>query len=399
MKNISIALLAASVAGASGLPGILLEGGGWTGSPSARALAMGRAEFMDASAIGSLTNPAAASLAAGGLAVQLSGGLDMLVERRTRTVYDSFGSSIGEAEHAFNRSSPLVPGAVAATLSGVGGMPDGLSLAFGWVERASFAYVYDRTVTNDYYVTIGQEELSCGGFAAEACASASLEVSDAVTVGIGGGWLHGFRDVEWDVSWVDPSVPDIGEETSSDLSGFTGRISVALSPREDLGVDFGAEKTLSASWDGDTGGDLSLPPRLRLGFSWLPGNALRTRFTAEGSYYAASNAEFDGADMGLRDGWSVSTGIENLIPRGPACRFGFRYDRSPVSRALDTASFTGGMGFELGEWAFDAGACFTPSSWDQQDLPGLVSFDDGDSLRVEETGTMLMLSASRAFEL
>lgn len=360
---------------------------------------MGRAEFMDFSAIGSLSNPASASFAAEGLGVQFSGGLDMLVEKRTRTVYDSFGSSIGEAEHSFNRSSTFVPGAVAATLSGVGGMPEGLSLAFGWVERASFVYGYDRTVTNDYYVTIGQEELSCGGFAAEACASAALAVSDALTVGIGGGWLHGSRDVAWDVTWVDPSVPDTSEETSSDLEGFTGRISVALSPREDLGVDIGIEKALTASWEGDEEGDLSLPPRVRLGFSWLPGNALRTRFTAEGSYYAASNAEYDGAEMGLRDGWSVSTGVENLIPGGPACRFGFRYDRSPVSRALDTASFTGGMGFRLGDWALDAGACFSPSSWDQQDLPGLVSFDEGDSLRIEETGTMLMLSASRAFEL
>lgn len=399
MKNISIALLAASAAGASGLPGILLADGCWTGSPSARALAMGRAEFMDCSAIGSLTNPASASSAAGGVGVQLSGSLDMLVERRTRTVYDSFGSSIGEAEHSFDRSSPLLPGAFAATVSGIGGMPEGLSLALGWVERASFEYGYDRTVTNDYYVTIGHEELSCGGFAAEACASAALAVSDVLTVGIGGGWLHGSRDVEWDVTWVDPSVPDTDDETSSDLSGFTGRISAALSPREDLGVSIGAEKTLSASWSGDVEGDLSLPPRMRLGFSWLPGNALRTRFIAEGSYYAASNAEFDGADMGLRDGWSVSTGVENLIPRGPACRFGFRYDRSPVSRALDSVSFTGGMGFDLGGWALDAGACFTPSSWDQQDLPGLVSFDEGDSLRIEETGTVLMLSASRAFEL
>lgn len=399
MKQIMSVVLMSQAALAAGLPGILLGDGGWSGAVGARAFAMGGIELMDASALGSLTNPAAAASAGPGITVQLAGGMDMLVEQRTRTVYDSFGSSIGEAEHAFNRSSPLVPGGLALTLSRAGGMPDALSVALGWVERASFGYGYDRTVTNDYYVTTGVEELEIEGCVGEVCASAALAFSDAVTVGLGGGWLSGNRDIRWTRNWVDPTIPDTDEASSADLSGMVGRASLIVTPRDDLSVSLGVEKAMSVSWTGDSGGDLELPPRIRAGAVWLPGNALRSRFVAEMSYYAASGAEFDGTDMGMRDCWSACAGLENLIPGGPACRFGFRYDRSPIARALDSVSFTGGLGFSLAGMDLDAGASFTPGSWDQQDIPLLPSFVDGDSLGVEETVTALRISASRAFSL
>jgi len=399
MKQILSVVLISQAAFAAGLPGILLGDGEWSGAVGARAFAMGGVELMDASALGSLTNPAAAASAGPGITVQLAGGMDVLVEKRTRTVYDSFESSIGEAEHAFNRSSPLIPGGLALTLSRTGGMPDALSIALGWVERASFGYSYDRTIRNDYYVTTGEERLEIDGCVGEACASAAMTFSDLVTVGLGGGWLSGSRDTRWTRNWIDPSIPDTDEASSSDLSGMVGRASVVVSPREDLSVSLGVEKAMSVSWTGDSSGDLELPPRIRAGAEWLPGNALRSRFVAEVSYYAASGAEFDGSDMGMRDCWSACAGLEKHIPGGPACRFGFRYDKSPVSRALDSVSFTGGMGFSVAGMRLDAGASFTPRCWDQQDIPLLPSFADDDTLGVEETVTALRISASRAFSL
>lgn len=388
-----------SAACAAGLPETLLAGGYWNGPVSARATGMGVMEFMDFSVLGSLTNPATASLSGPGLGLQLAGGMDLSVEKRTRTVYDEFGSSIGEAEHAFNSGADLIPGGLGLSLSGAGGLPGNLFLALGWMERESFGYGYDRTVTDDYYVTVGREELSAEGFLGEICASAALAVSDMVAVGIGGGWLDGYRDTRWTRTWVDPTIPETDDAAESEISGMVGRASVMVTPFRSLRVCLGAEKAMSMAWTGDIDGDVSLPPRLRLGALWLPGNILRTRFSTEMTWYAASGAEFDGSDMGLRDCWSASAGVENLIPGGPACRFGFRYDKSPLSRVLDSVSFTGGLGFELDGWALDAGACFTPRSWDQQDLPDMVSFTTGDSLRVEETRTMLRMSASRAFSL
>lgn len=374
---------------------------GTPGSPvTARSLAMGRSEFMDPSPLGALANPSAAASAGAGLALCASAGLDMGVEKRTRTVYDSFGSSIGEAEHSFNRRSDLLPGGVAASLSGIDGMPRGLGLAAGWRVQTGFGYEWDREVRNEYYALLGSEALSVSGSAGELCASASFSPFDALSLGLGAGWLSCTREESWRQTWVDESVPDVLETQESDLEIVTLRAAFTARPSRRVAASAGIEAALSAGWSGDSDGPLDLPPLARAGIVWMPGNALRSVFTAELSYRAMSGARFDGADMGLGDSWSASAGVENSLPGGgPECRFGFRYDRSPIARGLDCVSVTAGLGFDLSGWALDAGGLFSPRTWEQVEVGSLPSFTEGDSLSVEETGTVLLLSLSRRISL
>lgn len=367
---------------------------------TARSLAMGRSEFMDPSPMGALANPSTAASAGAGLTLSASGGLDLGVEKRTRTVYDSFGSSIGEAEHSFDRTTGFLPGGMAAALSGLDGMPRGLGLAAGWRVQASFGYDWDREVRSEYYALLGSEALSISGTAGELCASASFSPLDAVSLGLGAGWLSCKREESWRQVWVDESVPDVLETQESDLEVVTVRAAVTARPSRRVAASAGFEAPLSAGWSGDADGPLDLPPLARAGFLWIPGNALRSTFTAEFSYRAMSGARFDGADMGLRDSWSASAGVENSLPGGgPECRFGFRYDRSPIARGLDCVSVTAGLGFDLDGWAVDAGGLFSPRTWEQVDVGSLPSFSDDDSLAVEETETILLLSLSRRISL
>ncbi len=385
---------------AAGLPETFLSTGGWAPSGGGAALSTGRAGFMDPTALGALSNPAALLLVGPGLSTGLSGALELETEKRTRTVYDEFGSSIGEAEHAFNRTVRLLPAGIAASLSEVSWLPPGLALGLGFRARGSFDYDYDRTINNDYYVPVGFEELTSSGMLGEIGLAAAFRVSGLLGVGVGGGLLSGSRDFTWSRDWIDPGITDEEVSESAELSGFAGRLSILLEPSPRLTVCAGAEQILSLGWSGGFEGDYDLPPEVSLGASWLPGNALRSRFTAEVAYRAMSGAELDGVDMGMDDAWHASAGIENHIPGGPVCRFGFRYDRSPVDRALNAASFTAGMGFTLPDgWTLDAGGSFTPRSWDQQDLPAMLSLDAGDSLMIEETRTTIVISASRAFSL
>jgi hypothetical protein len=354
---------------------------------------------MDVSVLGTLSNPALGCEAGEGLGIGISGGLDLAVEKRTRTVYDEFGGSMGEAEHSFDRSAMPVAGGAGVTASGLGGLPEQLSLSAGIVPYSTFEYGYDRVLNNDYYVQVGSEAYEVSGSVARICLSAAFRVSDAVGFGIGGGLLTGSRETSWELDWVDPTLPDESDSTSSDLEGFDCRGSVLVRASERLILSAGAGKAVAMTWSGDVEGDMDMPPEFFAGAAWMPGNGLRTRVAAEAGFMAASGAELDGQDMGLRDCWTAAAGVRNTLPGGPDLMFGFRYEKSPVAGSLDAVSFTGGLGFEAGGWSFDAGASFTPRLWDQQDLDPLPSLPSGDSLAVEEGRTVLLVSATRSFSL
>lgn len=389
------ALIAAAALG--GLPedAFLTGSDSWAGG--AAALSCGGSEFLDFTPLGFLVNPALASSQAPGYRIEASGGMLVSFEKRTRTVYDSFGSSIGEAEHSFNSGADLVPGGIAVSASGTAWLPEGMSVAAGLRLPASFSYDYERIVRNEYYVVTGTDELSISGGVSEFCGAAAFTPAADVSFGLSGGLISGSRDSRWQQDRVDPSEDDVLLTESSELEGFIVRGSVSGCPDERVRLCLGAEKRMSMEWNGSTDGSLDLPILIRGAAGVLPGNRLQTRFSAEVRYSATSGAEFAGSDMGLRDSWRASAGIENTIPNGPICRFGFSYERSPLASSLDGMSITAGLGFRVADWRLDLGGSFSPRRWDQLSLPPLQSFDAGDSLTVEESGTVLVLSFGRAF--
>jgi hypothetical protein len=215
-----------------------------------------------------------------------------------------------------------------------------------------------------------------------------------VTLGLGGGWITGSREMVWEQTWVDPSQPDVETTTDQDISGFAARGSALF----DLGrvrLTAGAEAVLSYEIDGDSAMSVDLPPTIRAGAVYVPGNRLLSSFVAEAYYATMSDAEIEGQPLYDRDAWGLAAGVENHLPGGPKGRFGFRYDASPIDRSLDATTFTAGLGFEAGPWNIDLGGSFTPQRWRQTDVPGLPSFTAGDSLQVEENSTRVMLSVSR----
>lgn len=389
------ALVAAAALG--GLPEDALFTGSESWAGGAAALACGESEFLDPSALGLLVNPALAAALAPGIRVEASGGMLVSFEKRTRTVYDSFGSSIGEAEHSFNRGADLLPGGLAVSASGASWLPEGMTVAAGLRIPRSFAYGYDRTVRNEYYVMTGTEELSISGSVSEICGAVAFTPSPKVSFGLSGGLVSGSRDMRWEQQWIDPTEDDALVNESADLSGMIVRGSVLGSPDERVQFCLGAEKHLSLGWAGDTDGSLDLPVLLRAGAGILPGNTLRTRFVAEVRYSRTSGAQFAGADMGLRDSWKASAGIENTLPGGPVCRFGFAYERSALAASLDGMALTAGLGFRVSGCRLDIGGSFSPRRWEQLSLPAIQSLDPGDSLTVEESGTLLVISVGRAF--
>jgi len=390
---------------AAGLISLLAVSGGlpevsWLGSPypagTARSLGMGETGFVESSALGALANPAVLGMADEGIRIDMSGSTLFTMEKRTRKVYDSFGSSIGESEYSFDQNLFFEPGGVAVSIRNVGGLPSSFALAAGWRAAGTFHYGWNRTVRDDNYVKTGEEDLEVTGIVSEFVLSTAFMPSDLLCIGLGGGYLTGTRRSDWEKTYVDPTTPDEVQHDRTDFSGMAVRGGLLLAPLERLSVSLTAEKTLSfTASDGSGEVDVSLPLTLLGGAVYVPGNRLRSTFAA-GFYWENGNStEIDGEDAGLDNSWGFHAGVENHLPGGPAVRAGFAFDRSPLARALDRMTFTVGMGFRISSWELDLGAGFSPVRWGQTEIPGLISFPSGDSLWIEENETRIMISIGR----
>jgi len=394
-----------------GLPEVM-----WLGDPveaaSAAAHGMGDSQFMQQSPLGILNNPALLGISAEGLGLELSAGTEFFVEKRTRLVYDSFESSIGESEIAFNKGIGFFPGGAAVSARGIGGFPESIAFAAGWRVPSTFGYEYGRIVRNASYVKTGEEQLSVSGLLSEFDLAVAFMPTERLTFGLSGGYITGSRDVDWTVTHVDPSIEGEASSRKESISGLVTRGSLlfALSSRVYLGA--GLEYPMALSVSPDTTGDpvdwntlsdqdydLDRPMEVRLGALYIPGNILRSRVTGEFYWSNDGSLEFEEQSLGLSNSWGVRAGVENTLPGGPVARFGFSYDRSPIDSELDRMGFTAGMGFAYDEWNIDLGASFSPDRWKQTQIPGLPSFSAGDSLTVEETATRVMISLSRSFDL
>ena len=409
--NIIAAGIVSLLALTAGLPEVMWLGE--TGTPgSASALGMGNCGFLDVSALGVLENPALLAIAEEGLQVEIAAGLDYFVEKRTRRVYDVFGSSIGESEYAFNKNLVFVPGGAAVAFRNIAGLPEAFSFAAGWRVPSTFTYSYGRTVRDDSYVKTGEENLDISGIRNEFDLAVAFSPSEFLSFGFAGGYITGSRDVTWEVTHVDPSQEGILARREETVSGIVTRGSILFIPDRrvfisaaleyPMPLSFSPEETGDpVSWNtfSDTDYDLDIPMIVRFGSIYIPGNSLRSVFKGEFYWSPDGSMEYEDENLGLFNSWGVHAGVENTLPGGPVARFGFGYDRSPISSALDRMSFTAGMGFHIGDWNLDMGASFSPDRWKQTEISGLPSFTSGDSLTIEETDTRLMFSISRVFDI
>lgn len=411
MSIIAAGIVSLLMTVSAGLPEVMWLGDP-AGSSSAVSLGMGDCGFMEVSALGILENPALLGIADHGLQVEFSAGMDFFVEKRTRRVYDQFESSIGESEIAFNKGIKFFPGGAAVAVRSIAGFPEYIAFAAGWRVPAIYGYSYERTVRDAAYVKIGEEKLDISGLNNEFNLVVSFIPSEVFSFGLAGGYVTGSRDVTWEVSHVDPTLDSTRAHRRESVSGIVTRGSILFVPDRRVFVSAALEYPMSLSVSPETDGDsvtwnvlsetdydLDMPMTLRLGSIYIPGNRLRSRFIGEFYWSSDGSLEFEKENLGLKNSWGINAGVENTLPGGPVARFGFGYNRSPVSSALDRMSFTAGMGFNIGEWNLDLGASFSPDRWRQTEIAGLPSFVSGDSLTVEETDTRVMFSISRVFDL
>jgi len=366
-----------------GLPEVMWLGG-WNPAGSAATSGMGGGLFMDRSALGALENPAYAVLS--GKRADLSGVVFHTRESRTRMVYDSFGGVVGESEQAFNQGTGVFPGAAAGSYGG-----ENWGVAAGVRAIGRFDYDYSRIQRDEAYVQTSEETLESRGVLWELGGSAGYCPVPGWCIGAGAGFVTGSRTVRWSVVNVDPSVPDESWEEVDDVTGAVIRASgdgVIGRLRLAAGMSMPVGWSTSDVSGADTGIEDVI--EINCGVGYLPGNRLRSVFSAEANWR-------DEGEPGLRNTWGFRGGVESHLPGGPIARFGFDYRTSPIHRALDTVSFTAGMGFDVDGWLLDAGLRLTPSRWRQSQVPGLPGFPPGDSLSVESLASTIVIGISREF--
>jgi hypothetical protein len=351
---------------------------------SARALALGGQGETGPSAV--FGNPALLGFVRRPV-VELTYGLAVADEERTRVVYDQFENTLGEMAVANNTHAHGLPGPAC------GALPLGpVCAAAGITPARDFAYSYLREYRDDFYSLIGEERVEQSGTVYDASIGLGFSPLPFVSVGAAGSYLFGSRRLET-MSWS-------GAETLRAF--FAGRprgvgwaAGVALKPAASLAfaVDFASGVTL-ADWSWSEGPepavvDKSYPSCAGAGLEWRIPGALPAVASARASYTAWSTVDSTQADV-----LAVRAGVEHLMLNFVRLRYGFGVEPLASDLAVQVAEFSFGLGFDVGKMRVDAGALLA------RDVIGAELFTTPPAepdLRTYETRSTFALSVSRAF--
>ncbi len=316
----------------------------------ARALARCGAAGIDIGPAAVFSNPAGLAFLRRPV-VQVSYGMRLAAEQRTRVVYDQFENSLGELAYADNVYSNGIPGPMAAAY------PRGIfSAGAALGAMRDFNYTYLRAYRDDFYVKVGEDRVSQTGMLYMVGLGAAVRPLDWLATGLRGAYMFGSRRLEsWHAMGADTAyLADEGRPTGVLLGA--GLVTNLLS-RLLVGVDLQSGYRLK-NWR-DSAGTLTLVPSVcegrypwsaRLGVSYRVAGPLPGTVSAEARY-----STWHDLDSNLSNVLAARAGVEHRMLTKVRLRYGFGVEPMPDDPAIQVASFGLGTGIDAGQFRIDLG--------------------------------------------
>ncbi len=356
--------------------------GNFVGNLDARSVAMGSASTAEAANLLAVRqNPANLSLLKGIFGTQLTGNFIFISENRTLPMYNSFDAYADDATYANNTN--LFDNFAGGVFGNLRLMENKFSLAFLYHTFIDFTSNYDEEVRNnansdyDNYPPILAKNLIEGSGSIDALSFlAAYQYDEIFSLGFKLSKLQGNSDWERKVVWSDHSldiIPDLQDqenELERDFDGFlfqTG-MNITISPRLNLGFSFSpkteldvtgkidtldvAEATYLATEyypiyndstnalegydivDSLTYADYTIPMKIRSGINYAPRNIMRTNFALDLEYVSWS-------DMNplFDDVYNFYLGVEHKLENSIPLRFGFSHQTKFAIRSDDNKNY------------------------------------------------------------
>ena len=334
------------------------------------------AVFGNPAVLGYLVRPAA----------ELSYGLRVATELRTRIAYDEFENALGEVSIADNIHGHGIVGPLAGAYR-FGSLGVGVGIA----PLRDFTYQYTKEYRDDFYVKVGEDRVEQAGTLYTANLGAAYKVAEWLSVGAAGGYRFGSRSLEsWQIMGAETTYTrDAGKPSGI---GFAGGIIARPIPRLGIGVDYqsggiGNWSDAESMATGVAAADLPWSGRLALSYR-VPGTLPSTVF-AEGRYEA-----WDGVDSLYSNILTVRAGVEHVMLNFVRLRYGFGVEPMQFDPTIQRADIGFGVGFDAGVAKIDFGALMTRNLLGPDNFYQPLTQTD---LKIHESRSYFALTISREF--
>lgn len=405
---------------------------------TARSLALGGNSLaLEQNPVAGLNNPAMLYEKADALKIYTNLNMVSMIERRSFPVQDSFGDYLAENDYVSNRYEKL-EGDLAVYYS-----QEGFSATAGWYTFENFNYDYQEEIRSDMGSgaynrdpLAGFHKIAFSGVTHGYNLALAHDIGERFAVGyaytkfFGAGFEEGYG--------VIPILND-AKLASSDttylpvnpVKGDGSMINLGITAKLSERIQMGLHGTLAGTYSMEgtkmiAGMDSSLmlpaysvepdsaykviidkPNTYSLSFRYIPDNELKTTLYAQfdlTDWHSYAAGYFNSADSlitlfspNYSPSWAIRAGVEHVFFTGVPLRFGFTYEKNPMSNDMNRSTINVGSGWISDDITLDIGLTIWQNMYYYSDLFPVEDEVRATLDKVKENGLRANVSLSYAF--
>lgn len=320
------------------------------------------------------------------VAFELTYGLRVSAEQRTRIVYDNFENAVGEVAFADNYAASGLAGPMA-----VAGRLGPVTVGAGAMPVRDFDYRYLKEYRDDFYVKIGEDRVSQTGNLYATGAGAAWRPVDWLGIGAAGSYAFGTRRLE---TWYIDGSDTLHSVEAGRPSGIAYSVGIVGRPiaRLSLAADFRGPTELANWRSGDSvlaAESRTLPASGGLSLAYRAPGSLPSTVTAEGRY-----ALWSASDSTYKNTLQLRAGVEHTLLNLVRLRYGFGVEPLAANPSVQAVDVGLGVGFDAGVAQIDVGLMHARSIIGPGDFTEPLT---GDGVKVYENRTAMAVTFSRGF--
>lgn len=358
--------------------------------PDARTLGLaGAGSISNTTGAGLSLNPAALSKNQLKLALQLTGAVRKLEERRSYPIYNRIDDVIQQGIYVINNNwNPYMQGDLLMGIN-IGAFPYLKTIAIGLHNELNQDYKYEEEVRENIFgdSLLAYNDIEINGKLNRYSFGAGFEVSNGLHLGFQTGVLQGDLKDGSSINFVrdgtsdryfsqrdldnTPIVASIGA-----IYDIDERISVGSHVQLPYKVDYKYSDNLLEESGSES---IEYPMQLTAAFEYRAQQILQARLNIDFTYEWWSKTKYSFeqqnsmiTEENLDDAIAVKVGIEHIFHDKIPFQVGLQYRTSYYNRSLSRTLISAGTGFIGSDWQVDASGGFSKLSYKFPDL-----FDDG----------------------
>lgn len=355
--------------------------------PDARTLGLAGAGSISNTTGGSLSlNPAALSKNQLKLALQLTGAVRKLEERRSYPIYNRIDDVIEQGIYVINNNwNPFLQGDLLMGID-IGAFPYLKTIAIGLHNELDQDYKYEEEVRQNIFgdSLLAYNKIEYTGKLNHYSFGAGFDVSKELHLGFQTGVLQGDLKKDSSITFVRAGYTDVKFSRQRDLDNtpivasfgaiydINERVSVGSHVQLPYKINYKFSDNLSEQTGSES---IEYPMQLTAAFEYRAQQILQARLNIDFTYewWSQTKYQFDYMTTMIErenfdDAIAIKVGIEHIFHDKIPFQVGMQYRTSYLNRSQSRTLLSAGTGFMGNNWQVDASGGFSKLSYNYPDL-------------------------------